>query len=156
VQFATLTARDRIPASYAVRELVAAGGAPGGALYRRRGDRIAASFSASSAYDPNATWAVAKGKLEKPSVWDPILEVLVERGALHEQSYLDHLEANGLPILRIDGIGVDTHAVAQTLDAMRAGAPIIAQGALQAGRWGGRADILRRIENPSDLGACRG
>jgi putative tryptophan/tyrosine transport system substrate-binding protein len=26
VQFATLTARDRIPASYAVRELVAAGG----------------------------------------------------------------------------------------------------------------------------------
>ena len=36
---------------------------------------------------------------------------------------------------------------------MRAGAPIIAQGALQAGRWGGRADILRRIEKPSDLGA---
>ena len=83
------------------------------------------------------------------------MEVLVERGALHEQSYLDHLEANGLPILRIDGIGigVDTHAVAQTLNAMRAGAPILAQGALQAGRWGGRADILRRIEKPSDLGA---
>ena len=97
--------------------------------------------------------AVTKGKLEKPSVWDPVLELLVERGALHEQSYLDHLELNGLPILRIDGIGVDTHAVAQTLDAMRAGAPIIAQGALQAGRWGGRADILRRIAKPSDLGA---
>jgi predicted RecB family nuclease len=97
--------------------------------------------------------AVTKGKLEKPSVWDPVLELLVERGALHEQSYLDHLELNGLPILRIDGIGVDTHTVAQTLDAMRAGAPIIAQGALQAGRWGGRADILRRIEKPSDLGA---
>jgi predicted RecB family nuclease len=31
--------------------------------------------------------------------------------------------------------------------------PFIAQGALQAGRWGGRADILRRIEKPSDLGA---
>jgi predicted RecB family nuclease len=97
--------------------------------------------------------AVAKGRLHKPSVWDPVLELLVERGALHEQSYLDHLELNGLPILRIDGIGVDTHAVAQTLDAMGAGAPIIAQGALQAGRWGGRADILRRIEKPSDLGA---
>ena len=81
--------------------------------------------------------AVTKGKLDKPSVWDPVLELLVERGALHEQSYLDHLEASGLSILRIDGIGVDTHAVAQTLDAMRAGAPIIAQGALQAGRWGG-------------------
>jgi len=40
--------------------------------------------------------AVTKGKLDKPSVWDPVLEVLVERGALHEQSYLDHLEVNGL------------------------------------------------------------
>jgi predicted RecB family nuclease len=97
--------------------------------------------------------AVAKGRLHKPSVWDPVLEVLVERGALHEQSYLDYLEASGLPILRIDGVGVDTHAVAQTLDAMRAGAPIIAQGALKASRWGGRVDILRRIEKPSDLGA---
>jgi uncharacterized protein len=96
--------------------------------------------------------AVAKGKLAKPSVWDPVLEVLVERGSLHEQSYLDHLEVSGLPILRIDGIGVDSHAVAQTQDAMRAGAPIIAQGALQAGRWGGRADILRRIEKASNLG----
>ncbi len=97
--------------------------------------------------------AVAKGKLAKPSIWDPVLEVLVERGALHEQSYLDHLEVNGLPIMRIDGVGVDTRAVAQTLDAMRSGAPIIAQGALQTGRWGGRADVLRRIEKPSSLGA---
>jgi predicted RecB family nuclease len=36
---------------------------------------------------------------------------------------------------------------------MRAGAPIIAQGALRAERWGGRADILRRIGKPSELGA---
>jgi predicted RecB family nuclease len=97
--------------------------------------------------------AVAKGKLDKPAIWDPVLEVLVERGALHEQSYLEHLEVSGFPIQRIEGIGVDTRAVAQTLDGMRAGAPIIAQGALQAGLWGGRADILRRIEKPSDLGA---
>lgn len=97
--------------------------------------------------------AVARGELDKPSVWDPVLEVLVERGALHEQSYLDHLEANGFSVARIDGVGVDTRVVAQTLDAMRGGAPIIAQGALQAARWGGRVDILRRIEKPSDLGA---
>jgi hypothetical protein len=97
--------------------------------------------------------AVARGELDKPSVWDPVLEVLVERGALHEQSYLDHLEANGFSVARIDGVGVDTRVVAQTLDAMRGGAPIIAQGALQAARWGGRVDILRRVEKPSDLGA---
>jgi predicted RecB family nuclease len=72
---------------------------------------------------------------------------------LHEQSYIDHLEANGFPIVRIDGFGLDAPAVAQTLDAMRGGAPIIAQGALQAARWGGRVDILRRVEKPSDLGA---
>ena len=97
--------------------------------------------------------AVARGELDKPSVWDPVLEVLAERGALHEQSYIDHLEANGFPIVRIDGFGLDAPAVAQTLDAMRGGAPIIAQGALQAARWGGRVDILQRVEKPSDLGA---
>ena len=35
---------------------------------------------------------------------------------------------------------------------MRGGAPIIAQGALKAGRWGGRLDILRRVEKPSPFG----
>ena len=97
--------------------------------------------------------AVAKGERDKPSVWDPVLEVLAERGALHEQSYLDHLEAHGFPVVRIDGVGVDTHALTQTFDAMRGGVPIIAQGALQAKRWGGRPDILRRVEKPSDFGA---
>jgi predicted RecB family nuclease len=96
--------------------------------------------------------ALARGELDKPSRWDPVLEVLVERGALHEQSYLDHLELNGLSITRVDGIGVDASAVEQTLDSMRRGVPIIAQGALRAGRWGGRADVLRRIEKPSELG----
>ena len=41
---------------------------------------------------------------------------------------------------------VEPGAVAKTLDAMKAGAPIIVQGALQADRWGGRVDVLRRIE----------
>ena len=57
--------------------------------------------------------AVARGELDKPLRWDPVLEVLVERGALHEQSYLDHLELSGLSITRVDGIGVDTSAVEQ-------------------------------------------
>jgi predicted RecB family nuclease len=97
--------------------------------------------------------AVARGKLDKPSRWDPVLELLAERGALHEQSYLEHLELSGLSITRVNGIGVDPIAVEQTLDAMRSGVRIIAQGALRVGRWGGRADVLRRIEKPSELGA---
>ncbi len=31
--------------------------------------------------------------------------------------------------------------------------PIIAQGALKIGRWGGRLDVLRRVEKPSAFGA---
>ena len=38
-------------------------------------------------------------------------------------------------------------------DAMARGDPIIVQGALQAGRWNGRADVLRRVETPSRFGA---
>ena len=98
--------------------------------------------------------AVAKGELPKPSVWDdPVLEVLVERGALHEQSYLDDLKGNGFPVVSIGGVGVETQAVASTVKAMRDGVPIIAQGTLQSARWGGRTDILRRVEKPSDLGS---
>jgi predicted RecB family nuclease len=82
-----------------------------------------------------------------------VLELLAERGALHEQSYLDRLELTGLSITRVNGIGVDANVVQETLDAMRTGAPIIAQGALQSGQWGGRADVLRRVEKPSELGA---
>src|SRR5262249_25999564 len=97
--------------------------------------------------------AVANGALAKPSIWDPVLEVLAERGALHEQSYVDHLKASGFSVTAIDGARVDPTAVVQTLAAMKAGAKIIAQGALQAAPWNGRADILRRVEKPSNLGS---
>jgi len=97
--------------------------------------------------------AVANGRLAKPFIWDPVLEVLAERGALHEQDYVDHLKANGLLVTAIDGVRVDSNAVTQTLEAMKAGAKIFVQGALQAGHWSGRTDILRRVEKPSDLGS---
>jgi hypothetical protein len=61
--------------------------------------------------------AVAKGALDKPSVWDPVLEVLAERGALHEQSYLEHLEASGLAIRHIDGVGLNAHLGSRVDDA---------------------------------------
>jgi predicted RecB family nuclease len=95
----------------------------------------------------------AYGKAQKPKVWDPLLELLVERGALHEQAYVDHLKAQGLSITKIEGIGVDAGAVAETLAAMKAGVQVIVQGALQSANWAGRADILRRVETPSAFGA---
>ncbi|CFX30143.1 conserved protein of unknown function [Candidatus Filomicrobium marinum] len=97
--------------------------------------------------------SVAEGTLAKPKVWDPLLMVLAERGTKHEQSYIDHLEASGIEVVRIDGVDVYDKAVTETLDAMRAGAQVIAQGALSDDGWIGRADILRRVDDrPSNLG----
>jgi predicted RecB family nuclease len=96
---------------------------------------------------------VANGELKKPKVWDPVLQTLAERGALHEQGFIDHIKSGGLAVTVIDGVGVDSMSVAATGDAMARGDPIIVQGALQTGRWNGRTDVLRRVETPSRFGA---
>lgn len=96
---------------------------------------------------------VARGTLPKPAFWDPLLQILWERGARHEQGYVEHLKAQGFDVTVIDGVGVDDDAVAQTRTAMIEGHPIIVQGAFRLNAWVGRTDILRRIDTPSDLGA---
>lgn len=96
--------------------------------------------------------AVAEGSRAKPKAWDPLLEILRERGSIHEQNYIDHLTNAGLKVVRIDGVDVNDSAVGQTLAAMQGGAEVIVQGALAHGGWAGRADILRRVEFPSALG----
>src|SRR5215475_7188206 len=58
--------------------------------------------------------AVANGTLAKPFISDPVMQLLAERGALHERSFVDHLEANGFSVAAIDGVGVDSSAVART------------------------------------------
>ena len=95
---------------------------------------------------------VAKGELTKPKIWDPVLETLAEQGAQHERGFVEHLKADGITVTLIDGIGIDSAAVTSTLQAMGRGEPVIVQGALQAGRWHGRADVLRRVEKPSRFG----
>jgi uncharacterized protein len=97
--------------------------------------------------------AVAEGALPKPKVWDdPLLQVLSERGAIHEQSYVEHLKNAGLDVVQVGGVDVANDAIAETLDAMQRGVPVIAQAALSHQGWNGRADILRRVEAPSALG----
>ena len=96
--------------------------------------------------------AVAEGALAKPKIWDPLLQILWERGSIHEQNYIAHLEEAGLDVVRIDGVDVTDEAVKQTFAAMKQGTAVIVQGALSHGGWGGRADILRRIEKPSAIG----
>lgn len=94
----------------------------------------------------NLDRTVAEGLLGKPKVWDPLLKVLAERGAKHEQSYIDHLRSVGFEVIRIDGVEVTAEAVAATLAAMRKGAQVIVQGALAHKGWIGRADILCRVD----------
>ena len=96
--------------------------------------------------------AVANGALPRPRVWDPVLAILAERGSAHERNYVDHLRGAGHQVVEIAGKGIDSAAVQKTLDAMRAGIEIITQGALLAGAWSGRVDLLRRVAARSALG----
>jgi predicted RecB family nuclease len=96
--------------------------------------------------------AVAAGDLERPKIWDPLLEALWERGAQHEKSYVDYLQGQGFDVVSIEGIDITPEAVADTLAAMQAGRTVIVQGALLSGNWAGRPDILRRVEVPSAFG----
>ncbi len=95
---------------------------------------------------------VAIGALAKPARYDPLLEILRERGQRHEQGFIDHLSEQGLDVSRIDGVDITDESVAETLAAMQRGDQIIVQAALRDGRWNGRADMLRRVEVASDLG----
>jgi uncharacterized protein len=96
--------------------------------------------------------AVARGSMQRPKIWDPVLQALVERGLEHERQYVDHLKEAGFTVVTIEGGGVYATQAAQTLEAMRAAVDIV-QGALIHGAWSGRADILRKVDVASDLGA---
>jgi predicted RecB family nuclease len=95
---------------------------------------------------------VAHGALRRPHYYDPSLEALWQRGELHEADYVQHLTETGLQVVRIEGKGVTPAMMAETLAAMRSGADVIVQAALQDGIWRGRADILLRVPTPSSLG----
>jgi uncharacterized protein len=77
---------------------------------------------------------------------------LWERGSIHERKYVEHLTKAGLEVVRIDGIDVTDEAARETLAAMNRGTQVIVQGALSYQVWGGRADVLRRVEIPSAIG----
>ncbi len=96
---------------------------------------------------------VANGALAKPKGWDPLLEILWERGVAHERGFVEHLRAHGYSVTEIEAThGIAAAQVEQTLAAMRAGAQIIVQGAFVSGAWSGRTDILRRVSAASELG----
>src|SRR3984893_4381892 len=98
--------------------------------------------------------AVARGELRRPRFQDPLLQALFDRGLAHERAYVEHLRKAGHEIVEIDGAaGIDQTRVDKTIEAMRAGASVIVQGAFLRDGWAGRTDILERVEVASALGA---
>jgi len=98
--------------------------------------------------------AVARGQAEKPRPWDHLLQILAERGLVHERQYVEYLRRSGYEVVEIEGEGgIDQSRVDATLEAMRAGALVIVQGGLLCDGWAGRTDVLKRVEIPSVLGA---
>ena len=100
----------------------------------------------------NVDLAVAEGRLAKPSVWNPVAEILRERGARHEKDYVDYLMGAGYQVTVINGVSGDASARERTINAMRSGADIVVQGVFHSDGWRGRADVLRKTTGPSSLG----
>ncbi|MBK8179273.1 MAG: hypothetical protein IPK67_10380 [Planctomycetes bacterium] len=96
--------------------------------------------------------AVAERRLDPPDWHDPALALLQERGLAHETAYVQHLRAQGLGVVDLRDVeGAD--AVSRTRTAMAEGVEVIVQADLRDGRCGGRADVLLRVPEPSELGS---
>jgi predicted RecB family nuclease len=82
---------------------------------------------------------------------DAYTQLLQEKGLEHERALRERLKEEGRAVVEIaDGPLEDR--TAQTLEAMRAGAEVIYQGAFLSDPWHGYADFLMRVEGNSALG----
>jgi uncharacterized protein len=94
---------------------------------------------------------VATGARAAPTWSAPDAEVMRQRGLAHEAAYVAHLASTGLTIGDLRSVSEDI-ALHETVVAMEAGIDVIVQAALAQGNWYGRADVLRRVNRPSNLG----
>ena len=97
--------------------------------------------------------AEAYGTRKRPMWEDPLFELLIKRGLEHEAKYVESLRTDGRRIVDLSDVKDREALLKQTLDAMRAGADVIVQGALCDGRWFGKPDVIQRLEKPSSLGS---
>lgn len=92
---------------------------------------------------------VAEGILAAPMWRDPALTLLQKRGLAHEEAYVADLKNQGRQVVGLRDVDAAT-ASERTVQAMRDGADVVAQADLGNGRWSGRADLLLRVEKPSE------
>jgi uncharacterized protein len=84
---------------------------------------------------------------------DESAKLVQDKGYEHEERYLESLERQGLTIARIEGEHASpAELAARTIAAMREGPDIVYQAAFVSAPFYGRADFLRRVEEPSRLG----
>lgn len=104
---------------------------------------------------------VAVGERPRPfSAPDPHADLVRQRGDHHEQEQLERLIGEAaddwVDLTLPPGGSCDVEALEaaslRTREAMCAGVRLIYQATLLSGRWQGRTDFLRRIDERSDLG----
>jgi predicted RecB family nuclease len=102
---------------------------------------------------------IARGERAKPRpADDPHADLIRERGARHEREQLERLSAECGGYVELSSENSPSTrqelevAASRTTEAMHKGAPLIYQAQLFDGRWQGRADFLRRVAVPSQLG----
>jgi len=92
----------------------------------------------------------------RPQRRDPVLELLSQRGSLLEQKELTAWRDAGRNVAIVECDRNSTAAFVagaqKTIELMRSGVDVIAQGVLFDGEWIGFADALERVDTPSDLG----
>ena len=69
-----------------------------------------------------------------------------------ESNYVDFIAAEASPDVEFSDVS-EQDSTDQLEAAMKKGVDVIVQPPLAYGRWFGRADVLRRVERPSKLGA---
>lgn len=84
---------------------------------------------------------------------DEMDKLIQNLGLDHERAYLESLRTRGLTIA---DLGEPRRALPEqvqvTLDALKQGADVIYQAALQDGAFAGYSDFLERVDTPSELG----
>jgi predicted RecB family nuclease len=96
--------------------------------------------------------SAARGLRKAPDWRAPDLYVIQELGLRHEAAYLDFLRDEGTAVTDLHSIDNEAESLLETRRCMKSGAELIAQGTLQAGRWFGRPDVLRKVPKPSRFG----
>ncbi len=94
---------------------------------------------------------VQEGILDPPDWLDPSLKVLQQRGQAFEKEYLEYLMTAGKSVKLPDEEG-GINNLEETISAMKAGVHFIYQAELKKDNWKGRADFLKRVDHPSELG----